>query len=193
MKKVISFFMCVTLCLGLGACQKEPNSTVNAKSTSDTVDSDISNTSEKEIEKLQKEIFNDLTISDKDVITVDFDVTLTGNNATFLAIEVTENTKAILHFTYSTQNESGLKIGYYPEESDDKTEFDLSAEPDDAYDSVWVDEDVSLKKGMNVFYISGDANSCKMHMEVNELDKDIVSYVGAYTRDEALEKIDNRK
>lgn len=37
--------------------------------------------------------------------------------------------------------------------------------------------------------LTGDELSCKMHFEVTEIDKTKVTYVGAYTREEALKKI----
>lgn len=130
--------------------------------------------------------FRYLTVKDEEIITADFAADLTGGKVTFLTIEVSEDMEAVMHYTYGTEEKNGAKWG---SENGEENVFDLIAAPDEDYGVSWTDEKVTLKKGMNIFYISGSDMNFKMHFEVQGLDKSKVTYVGAYTREEALEKL----
>lgn len=133
--------------------------------------------------------FHTLTITDQDPITAEFDVELDGGEATFLVIEVTEDMEATAHYTYTTYEQEGAAWGYYLYGSEAKTTFDLRSGTENVYLKFWTDESVALKQGRNIFYISGNDTSCKMHFEVSGLDHTKVSYVGMYLQEEALEML----
>lgn len=126
----------------------------------------------------------------KDTITSEFDVELAGEKATFLVVEVTEDLEATAHYTYTTKDKDGASWGYYLDGNDDVTSFELCAGTENAYKSIWTDETIDLKDGVNIFYISGSDLSCKMYFELNGFDKSKVTYVSVFTKDEAMEKVE---
>lgn len=95
--------------------------------------------------------------------------------------------EAAAHYSYTTKEKTGAAWGYYLSGSEDKTVFALKAGTENVYDMFWTDEPIKLKQGTNVFYISGDNISCKMHFEILGIDESKVSYVGAYTKEEAID------
>lgn len=156
------------------------------KANSDTENTDLPNKTESSDNRLIDNSFISLTITDNETISSEFEIDLTGNEATFLTVEVTEDTEAVVHYTYTTKEKSGAVWGYYPNGSDDKVSFELRAGTENAYNAFWTDETIALKQGMNLFYVSGNDVSCKMYFEISKIDKNKVSYVGAYTKEEAI-------
>ncbi len=100
-----------------------------------------------------------------------------------------EDMEATVHYSYTTREKEGAIWGYYLNGSNEKTSFELKAGTENVYGMFWTDKEIALKQGTNVFYIAGDDISCKMCFEIPEIDKAKVSYVGAYTKEEALEKL----
>lgn len=129
-----------------------------------------------------------VTIADHAVIGSEFDIDLTEDETTFLTLEVTEDMETVAHYSYTTREKEGAVWGYYPNGSEEKTAFELRAGTESVYDMFWTDEKIALKKGTNVFYISGDDISCKMHFELPRIDKTKVSHVGTYTKEAVQEK-----
>lgn len=126
--------------------------------------------------------FHSLTISDKDAITVELDVYLLDTEAAFLAVEVSEDMEGDMYYTYSASGTDSLILGYGPEDKNkERTEFSLPAETES--DGNRRKEKVYLKKGFNVFYLSGQDTSCKMQVEITGLDKTKVTYVGMSSSD----------
>ncbi len=130
-----------------------------------------------------------ITIADGEMISAEFDIDLTEKETTFLTLEVTEDMETVAHYSYTTREKEGAVWGYYSGGSEDKEVFELRAGTESVYDMFWTDETIALKMGMNVFYITGDDISCKMHFMLPKIDQSKVSYVGAYTKEEAQEKI----
>lgn len=128
--------------------------------------------------------FNELTVTDKDIITSDFDVWLDGNEGVFLTIEAAQDLEATVHYTYTTNEKAGAVWGCYLNGADDKTSFELRAGTENVYGNFWTDETIQLKEGLNIFYISGSDISCKMHFEITQIDKTKVSYVSAFVKNE---------
>lgn len=168
--------------------KKSKGSVSVMKDTSNTKQSDLSDIDKNNDISLTDDPFNSLSIADSKVISSEFEIDLNGNEATFLTIEVTEDTEATAHYSYSTREKSGAAWGYYLSGSEDKTYFELEAGTENVYEMFWTDKTIELKQGMNVFYITGDDISCKMHFEVSDIDQSKISYVGAYTKEEASKK-----
>lgn len=133
--------------------------------------------------------FHSLSVKDNDTISSEFEIDLAGNQADFLTIEVTEDMEAAAHYTYTTYDKEGVSWGYYLNGNDDKKTMTLQPKAEDSYNDFMEDEKIILKKGTNVFYISGDGVSCKMRFEVQGTDKTKISYVGAYTKEKAAESL----
>lgn len=144
---------------------------------------------ENDAESFTEEHCESITIADQEVICSEFDIDLTEDETTFLTLEVTEDTEATAHYSYTTREKEGAVWGYYVSGSEEKTAFELRAGTESVYDMFWTDKTIALKRGTNIFYISGDDVSCKMHFELPKIDKSKVSYVGAYTKEEAQEKV----
>ncbi len=148
----------------------------------------IDDTTKRDFFNAQTSIFNTLEVKDGDIITADFDVYLAETEAAFLFVEVTEDMKATIHYTYSTQHEDGINLGYYLEGTRDKTTFTLAGATEEALYHIGRDEEIVLQKGTNIFYVAGDKCHCNMHFEINDFDKSKIAYVNAYAKGKALEK-----
>lgn len=132
-------------------------------------------------------MFRSLSATNGDPITGNFDVFLSQTDAVFLYIEVQEEMTATMDFTYTTHDQSGVALGYFLEGSEDsKTVLDLNASSDSAYDTIWSNEEITLQKGMNIFYLSGNDISCKMKFEISGIDKSKLTYLGAFPREEFI-------
>ncbi len=120
--------------------------------------------------------FESLQVSGQDVISADFTISPNDSPADFLYISVKRETDADI--TYRFTKEAGdASIGYYTEGKTGPMEVPL--------DSAAVTEEtenqitVTLKKGLNIFYITGDGASCDLHCEVDPFDRDAVTYSGS--------------
>lgn len=121
--------------------------------------------------------FQELTVSNTDMITAELDVLLDSGEAPFLVIAATEDIDATVHYTYTTEDD-GVTWGYYLEGSDEKTSFSLRSGTENGYRQHWTEATVTLKQGVNVFYISGEDASCKMYFTVPEVDQTKIYHVG---------------
>ena len=132
----------------------------------------------------QSSIFNTIKDDIGDVISVDFDAYLKETEAAFMFLEVSEDTTVTMRYTYSTAHQDGVKLGYYHEGSKDKTSEELTAATEEAYNIFWTEEKLTLKKGMNVLFVSGEDKTVKMHVEIEGLEPDITVYAGAFPKNE---------
>lgn len=96
--------------------------------------------------------------------------TLTDKKAELLSVEVSEDTQAMISYTYSTEGKEPMILSYAADgQSIDS--FTLASATEEAYDSIWHEEKVSLKQGQNTFYLSGDQITCKMQFKLEDLEK----------------------
>lgn len=123
-------------------------------------------------------IFHSLKISEDEPVTVDLDVYLSETEAEFLSLEVSEDCKVSLDYTYSTRGQDGIILGYRHETASDHHSWQLAAAAEDAYGAISNSEILSLKKGMNHFYLSGDDRDCKMHLEIEISGSGEITYAG---------------
>lgn len=170
MKKAWMISICVGICIGFTACE---DIGFEAK--------DILSEGSNHISTLldgQTSIFNHLEVHGGDVNTVDLDVFLSQTEAAFLFIQATEELEVDLHYTYSTEGKDGIRMGRYLKDSNEKTSVELAAQPKDAFQRAWSDEKMTLSKGMNVLYLSGDDRNCRMYLEVKAENPDGIGYLG---------------
>lgn len=186
-KKIILPIFLFALTCSLTVCAFSRDTSSNAATASKETVTEMELTKDYE----SGNYFHTLTITDQDPITAEFDVELDGGEATFLVIEVTEDMEATAHYTYTTHEQDGAAWGYYLHGSEAKTSFDLRSGTENVYLKFWTDESVALKQGRNIFYISGNDTSCKMHFEISGLDHTKVSYVGMRIQEEALEMLES--
>lgn len=140
----------------------------------------------------QTSIFRDLSIVDGEAVTADFTVDLSETEAGFLFVEVSEDMEGTMHYTYSNGGREGLVMGYCAGDAAAE-EIALEAATEEAYGAIWTDTEVSLKKGTNVFFVSGEDQSCRMQFELTGLDKEKVTYVSAFSREQAINRINGQK
>lgn len=186
MKKAVCIFIFALCCFWMTACAVMDNLSSSLSDTENSTSQIESGESSRQQNPAfnQTSIFHSLTAANGNPITGNFDVFLSQTDAIFLYIEVQEEMTATLDFTYTTHDESGVTLGYRLEGSDNKNVFDLQSAADPAYDTVWSSKEITLQRGMNVFYLSGDDVSCRMKFEISGLDQSKVTYVGAFPREE---------
>lgn len=176
MKKTVVPLALVCISLLFAACggkaQASPESTTEKVSAA------------RPLMNAETSIFNTLTEDMGDVISVDFDVYLKETQASFLFLEVPEDTLVTMRYTYSTSDQDGVSLGYYLEGSGDKTMEELTAATDKAYNAFWTEEKITLKKGMNVMFLSGEDRSARMHVEIEGLAQDKRIYASAFPKKE---------
>lgn len=173
MKRAAIILTCCITALGLSAC----------------VRTDGSSYKDRKLIDYETTVFRELTIDAGDPVTAEFEVYLSENEGNIFYIEAAEDTDITLKYTYSTNDEDGVELGYYTEGEDSKTVFKLSPATDEAYDAIWSNDTVHLKKGMNIIYISGNYVTCKMYCEINDLDRSKITYVGGSPKDNQMEEL----
>lgn len=184
--KTAAILACISVSFSLTACGTSSNdSAVNDPSASGG-DKSV----HKDFFDSQSSVFHSIEAhEDENVITANFDVYLSETEAAFLFVEAKEEMDVTLHYTYTTQDQSGVELGHYLDGSGEKSVIELAAATEQAYDSLWTDEKISLKKGMNVFFLSGNDITCKMKFEINGFDHDKISYASAFDKDQKLEDL----
>ena len=180
MKRAVFLFLFILCCIWMTACTPFSYSGNSISQTTESSNEHIATEN-------QVSMFRSLPATNGDPITGNFDVFLSQTDAVFLYIEVQEEMTATMDFTYTTHDQSGVALGYFLEGSEDsKTVLDLNASSDSAYDTIWSNEEITLQKGMNIFYLSGDDVSCKMKFEISGIDKSKLTYLGAFPREEFI-------
>lgn len=180
MQKFVICLLCILIAVGLNACIKQEER--------------MGLEQDKSIESHEQEgrpflnaqtsVFQSLEVENGKTITAYLDVYLSETDADFLFIELKEEAKAIMRYTYTTDDEEGVQLGIRSEEDGKVTSFELKAAAEQAYDAVWLEETVSLKKGMNKLYLSGDDRTCKMICEIVGLDSKNAVYISAFPKDQ---------
>lgn len=173
MKRAAILLTCCMTAFGLSACVRTDEATDKGRKLID----------------YETTIFKELTIDAGDPVTAEFEVYLSENEGNIFYIEASEDTDITLKYTYSTNNEDGVELGYYIEGEDGRTTIELSSATAEAYEAIWSNDTVHLKKGMNIIYISGNDVTCKMYCEINDLDRSKITYVGGSPKDNQMEEL----
>lgn len=157
MKQIRFSLICGAVCLALAACAHGAQE-------------------EAQLPQGEPAAFETLQVTGQDVISADFSIAPEEVPSDFLFIFAKRETEADV--TYSFTKEAGdASIGYYAEGKTDPLEIPL--------DSAAVAEEtenqitVSLKKGLNIFYITGDGAACQLHCELDPSDEDAITYSGS--------------
>lgn len=108
-------------------------------------------------------------VTEKDgCVSTEFEVWLSETEADFLRIEANKDMEAVLRYSYSTDGNSSVVLGYYSEEEEDRGQLEGSRQG--SVRCQWFEEKVPLKKGVNVFYLSGDSCTADMICEIRGTD-----------------------
>ena len=157
MKKAFNVLLFLIFISSLVACNKA-NTRTNTK---------VSNNS----------IFHSQNLDSKEPISTTFDVSLKKGDTEMLYINLNKDTDAVLRYTYTTENKDDVLLGMRSN-SRDVASFSLEPATVEAYNVIWLEEDISLKSGENTFYLQGDERNCKMTMEIKGIEKDLITYTG---------------
>ena len=184
--KFTLFFFVFCSALSLAACGRvsQASEETNSNSLAEISFSDPTGAqgAKRPFFNAQTTIFHSLNVSEGEPVSVDLDVYLYETNAEFLFIEAAQDCAVKISYTYSTEDSEGVILGCCAESGGEKYSSELTAATAEAYDIFWTDETVSLKKGMNVFFLSGNDKNCKMHLELSTEDHENFSYVSAFPR-----------
>ncbi len=99
---------------------------------------------------------------------------LDGERQEILRVPVEEDCKAMLHYTYTTEDADGAVLWL---ENDGETLLmdELAAATDESYETLWQVGQITLRAGDNVFSLSaptGEQVSCQMTLSLDEFDED---------------------
>lgn len=99
---------------------------------------------------------------------------LDGERQEILRVPVEEDCKAMLHYTYTTEDADGAVLWL---ENDGETLLmeELAAATDESYETTWQVGQITLRAGDNVFSLSaptGEQVSCQMTLSLDEFDED---------------------
>lgn len=99
---------------------------------------------------------------------------LDGERQEILRVPVEVDCKAMLHYTYTTEDADGAVLWL---ENDGETLLmdELAAATDESYETNWQVGQITLRAGDNVFSLSaptGEPISCQMTLSLDEFDED---------------------
>lgn len=99
---------------------------------------------------------------------------LSGERQEILRVPVEVDCKAMLHYTYTTEDADGAVLWL---ENDGETLLmeELAAATDESYETNWQVGQITLRAGDNVFSLSaptGEPVSCQMTLSLDEFDED---------------------
>ncbi len=170
MKKVLSIFCAIFLIFSMSGCvysnSHDENKEETKEAISETVTDDESQTeatiSEQEGERAETAIELDLAAEDTEIY----------------YLNLANDAKAILRYTYSTDDKEGAILGYYNNSDTTPTTIELLPATEEAYNAIWNEESVELKTGENTFYLTGDGIHCKMILQIEGISDDCIIYAG---------------
>mgnify|MGYP002772174515 FL=1 len=99
---------------------------------------------------------------------------LDGERQEILRVPVEEDCKAMLHYTYTTEDADGAVLWL---ENDGETLLmeELAAATDESYETNWQVGQITLRAGDNMFSFSAPAEeqvSCQMTLKLDEMEPD---------------------
>lgn len=158
-KKYKTSLTCTLLCLALSACA--------AQTTEESA--------EAEEEPASPAIFDTLKCTGGETITADFSISPNKSNTQFLYVTTDKNMDVQL--TYSFLKDAGnVEIGYYKEKGGESVSIPLDSAT--VLQETTNEISVPLKKGVNVFFITGDNIHCTLHCELSGFDASHITYYG---------------
>lgn len=99
---------------------------------------------------------------------------LDGERQEILRVPVEVDCKAMLHYTYTTEDADGAVLWL---ENDGETLLmdELAAATDESYETLWQVGQITLRAGDNMFSLSAPAEeqvSCQMTLKLDEMEPD---------------------
>lgn len=176
MKKGLSVLLVMCVILSMSGCVfSNNNDKTGEKMNEEQVEETISGTQE----DIESQI--DTAISEQEdnrtETTVELD--LTTENSEIYYLNLKNDAKATLRYTYSTDDKEGAILGYYNDSDTEPATIELLPATEEAYNAIWKEESVELEKGENTFYLIGDEIHCKMILQIEGIADDNIIYAGA--------------
>lgn len=172
-KRAAAALCCVCVIFGLGACagggegeQGQQNGTYGSEGDRPLFGS-------------RTTVFDHLEASDDKTISADFEVYLSEEEGRFLFIELNRDVDAVMEFT-CTKDEGAAELGFDPGNGGERISFELGAGA--IGEEAAYTENISLKKGMNIFYMAGDGCTCRISCRIEGVDPETRSYVSAFPK-----------
>ncbi len=160
-KKYTTYLICGTLLLQLTACQIQTQPVSNTTIPTETV------------AQVQQNTYQSLQKSEGDILAVNLEATPSETEAPFFYIEVSQDVEATLSFDF-TKTEGNANIGYYVQGNTEKISIPLDFSV--VTKEVSNELTVPLKKGMNVFYMTGDGCQCSLRCELSDIDMEKILF-----------------
>lgn len=159
MKNYKISLLCTLLCLAFSSCAGEQ--TEEQEEASETQSAPA--------------VFDTLRCTGGENITADFTITPNKNNTQFLYVTATKNMDVQLKYSF-TKDAGNVEIGYCKEKGGESVTIPLDSAA--VHQETTNEISLPLKKGMNVFYITGNSSRCTLHCELSGFDAAHITYYG---------------
>ena len=166
MKHRTIWLLCGILALALTACQSQPAA---------------ENPFSQNAAQIQQEVFSSLHMAEGNIPAVRLEATVTENEAPFFYIETAEDTEVTLYYNF-TKDAGDAWIGCYSENGSENNTIPLDSSA--VTTEISNELTLSLKKGMHVFYITGNSCHCTLRLELNGLDSSNILYADTLPKDD---------
>lgn len=113
-------------------------------------------------------------------LAVSLEATPTETETPFFYIEAAKDTEVTLYYNF-TKEAGDAQIGCYAESSKEKMSVPLDSSA--VTEEVNNEMTISLQKGMNVFYITGDGCACNLSCEISGIDGKDIYYADTKPKD----------
>lgn len=167
MKKMKLYMLCGVLVLGLSACQTKQESVSTLPTGAAAVEA-------------QTSVFQSLRMANGSTLAVSLEATPTETQTPFFYIEAARDTEVTLYYNF-TKDAGDAQIGCYAE--DTKENMSVPLDSSAVTDEVNNEMTLSLQKGMNVFYITGDGCSCRLSCEISGMEEKDIYYADTKPKD----------
>lgn len=167
MKNMKLYMLCGVLVLGLAACQAQKESVAPLPTGEAAVEA-------------QASVFQSLRMANGNALAVSLEATPTETETPFFYIEAARDTEVTLYYNF-TKEAGDAQIGCYADGSKEKMSVPLDSSS--VTEEVNNEMTISLQKGMNVFYITGDGCSCNVSCEISGLDEKDIYYADTKPKD----------
>lgn len=167
MKKIKRYMLCGILLLGLAACQAEQNPSLPLPTGEAAVEA-------------QASVFQSLRMANKNTLAVSLEAIPNETETPFFYIEAAKDAEVTLYYNF-TKDAGDAQIGCYAEGSKEKMSVPLDSSA--VTEEVNNEMTISLQKGMNIFYITGDGCSCNLSCEISGIDETDIDYADTKPKD----------
>ena len=105
------------------------------------------------------------------VIGTTIDLDLTSEDTDIYSIQLADETKATLRYSYSIDDADNVILGYHGEDNA-PAELELSPATEEDYDAIWEEAPITLHSGETTFYLRGENVHCRMILQIENIEED---------------------